>query len=83
MSQNNPDVADKIMAFLRTNNPVEARAIIEENPELLTDAALYVFARLIEAANAELDSYKVKVLEQRRAALLNCRLIGVEAAFSE
>ena len=69
-----------ILAFVRARTWSESRRVVEERPELLSDAADALLGLLI-AAQEEADV--CRYLEERRALLRRCREVGVERAFRE
>jgi CHAT domain-containing protein len=69
-----------ILAFVRARTWSESRRVVEERPELLSDAADALLGQLIAAQE---DADVRRYLEERRALLRRCREVGVERAFRE
>jgi CHAT domain-containing protein len=69
-----------ILAFVRARTWSESRRVVEERPELLSDAADALLGQLIAAQE---DADVRRYLEEHRALLRRCREVGVERAFRE
>jgi len=69
-----------ILAFVRARTWSESRRVVEERPELLSDAADALLGQLIAAQE---DADVRRYLEEHRALLRRCREVGVESAFRE
>ncbi|WP_299286865.1 tetratricopeptide repeat protein, partial [Thermoflexus sp.] len=69
-----------ILAFVRARTWSESRRVVEERPELLSDAADALLGLLIAAQE---DADVRRYLEEHRALLRRCREVGVERAFRE
>ncbi len=74
------ELLQTLLAFIRAETWTESQRIVEQHPELLTDAA---DALLEQLAAAQEDENARRAVEQHRALLRRCRADGIEAAFAE
>ncbi len=78
MEEGNPDL---LSHFLAADSWDDAREILEDHPEMLGDEVLFLLAAEIERHGDDPD-LAAHLTEERRF-LLECRRIGIEAAFRE
>ncbi|MGH3693056.1 MAG: CHAT domain-containing protein [Pseudonocardiaceae bacterium] len=69
--------------FVRANSWAASRQVIEEHPELLSDAADQLCLRLIQAAELQNDQAATRSFTQHRRLLLRARNEGIPQAFNE
>src|SRR5690349_3575064 len=75
------DLTDPLLAFIRAVHPADARAVLEEHPDLLSDAGLYLLARIVDSARRE-HRKELPLLEQRQSLLKGCCDVGVDNTFT-
>lgn len=76
-------LAQLMAQLMGARSAAEARSLIEQHSELLSDYTWFMTDRLVEDARASGDAEAVLVLHERRAVLQRCREVGVAAAFRE
>jgi tetratricopeptide (TPR) repeat protein len=73
-------LANLLVAFLNTHDPVQMRQLLEAYPALLTDAVDPVFAVLMQQYAD--DAAAAKTLRDRQTLLQTCREQGMEPVFA-
>jgi CHAT domain-containing protein/tetratricopeptide (TPR) repeat protein len=82
----NPDTQNllqTILSFINTENPEEAKNIVEAHPELLGDKADYLMELLLNELVALGSESDYKLIESYRSLLGRCRRVGIAQAFAE
>ena len=74
-------LSQPLFAFLNARSLEDLRRLIDEHPQLLTDAVEPAFAALLEQYAG--DQQALALIEARRGLLQACREQGVEAVFAE
>jgi hypothetical protein len=76
---NEDALAEAIHKLHSAGSKAAAKRVIETHPELLTDEADILLARIISGVKSE---KAIKTLEGHRELLARCRREGIDAAFS-
>jgi hypothetical protein len=77
------DLRIAINEFVFASNWSQSRWVLAMHPELLTDDADFILARIKAVAREQGKTHDVEVAETHQKLLRRCRLIGDRAAFAE
>lgn len=68
--------------FLDAESWADAKGVVEQHPELLTDQTDQMLVGLAEAARSQKDESARGVFEEHRTVLQRCREVGIAEAFA-